>query len=223
MEVKVQAIGEGIHEGAEPHRTRGVFGAELGGVDEELHAQVAVEFFLAFDFGEAAEGVNVVKLDAVEIVLGLRVEQAEDGVGVGFSEDVGNAPGVADDGDVAGVLLPAGEVGGWASVSKESMHAAGMLTHECLCGPVQTMLQHEVERVAGASRLPYHVSPPSPIKVSLRQLMDPSGPGPSSSRPHRSKDPAAQGPIGTKRHRPKASAAQGPISPRPRQLKALSA
>ena len=90
-------------------------GAQVGLVDEEPHAEVAVEFSLAFDLGEATEGVEVVELDAREIVLGLRVEKTEDGVGVGPAVDVRDAPVVAGEGDVARVLLPAGEVVGGVS------------------------------------------------------------------------------------------------------------
>jgi hypothetical protein len=100
VQIEIQAVGEGVHEGAEPCGAGGVLGAELDGVDEELHAQIAVELLLALDFGEAAEGVDVVELDAVEVVLGLGVEEAEDGVGIGLSVDVGDAPRVANDGDV---------------------------------------------------------------------------------------------------------------------------
>ena len=75
------------------------------GVDEELHAKVVIDFGFAFGFGEAAHGVDVVGLDAIEVVFGLGVFHAEDGVGVGFSVDVGDAPVVANDGDVKRLSL----------------------------------------------------------------------------------------------------------------------
>ena len=82
-----------------------VEGLQLRGVDEELLAQVLVDFAFAFGFGEAAQGIEIVGLDAVEVVLGLGVDHAEDGVGVGLAGDVGDAPVVADDGDVGGFAL----------------------------------------------------------------------------------------------------------------------
>ena len=54
--------------------------------------------------------VEVVGLDAVEVVLGLRVDHAEHRVGVGLAVDVRDAPVVADDGDALRLLLPAGDV-----------------------------------------------------------------------------------------------------------------
>ena len=112
VKVEIEAVGKGVHERAEPRGAGGVVGAEFDGVDEELHAQVAVEFFFTFDLGEAAEGVDVVEFDAVEVVFGLGVEQAENGVSVCLAKNVGDAPSVADDGDLARVLLPAGEISG---------------------------------------------------------------------------------------------------------------
>ena len=46
---------------------------------------------------QAADGPDVVALHAGEIVLGLRVDHAEDGVGVGLAVDVRDAEVVADD------------------------------------------------------------------------------------------------------------------------------
>jgi hypothetical protein len=61
----------------------------------------------AFCFREAAHGVDVVGLDAVEVVLGLCVYRAEDGIGIGLAVDVRDAPLVADDGGVPGLSFPA--------------------------------------------------------------------------------------------------------------------
>src|SRR2546429_692959 len=60
--------------------------------------------------GEPAERVQVVRLDAVEVVLGLGVLHPEHRVGVSLPIDVRDAPIVADDGDVARLALPAGDV-----------------------------------------------------------------------------------------------------------------
>jgi hypothetical protein len=114
VEVEIQAIGKCVHELAQPRGAGRVVLLHLRRVDEELHAQVLVDFRLAFGFGEAPHGVDVVRLDAIEVVFGLRVLHAEDRVGVGFSVDVRNAPIVPDDGDSRGLLAPARQFGfGW--------------------------------------------------------------------------------------------------------------
>ena len=110
VEVVVQAAGVGIHQGLQPLRALLILRLHVVRVDEELHAQVPVHLALALGLRQAPHGVQVVRLDAVEIVLGLRVHHAEDGVGIGLSVDVGNAPVVPDDGDVLGLSLPGGDV-----------------------------------------------------------------------------------------------------------------
>ena len=107
VEVEVQAVGEGVHQSLQPGGACCVLLLQLDGIDEELHAQVLIDFGFAFGFGEAAHRVDVVGLDAIEVVLGLGVDHAEDGVGVGLAVDVRDAPVVADDGDVARLSLPA--------------------------------------------------------------------------------------------------------------------
>ena len=77
------------------------------GIDEELHAQVKIDFGFALGLGEAAHCVDVVRFNTIEVVFSLGVLHAEDGVRVGFTVDVGDTPVVADDGDVAGLSLPA--------------------------------------------------------------------------------------------------------------------
>ena len=111
VEVEVQAVGEGVHQGFEPRGAGLVLCLQRCGVDEELHAQVLVDLRFAFSLGEAAHRVDVVGFDAVEVVLGLGVLHAEDGVGVGFAVDVGDAPVVADDGDVGRLSFPAFDLG----------------------------------------------------------------------------------------------------------------
>src|SRR5204862_1085782 len=73
---------------------------------EKFHPQVLPDLRFALGLGEPAHRVEVVRLDAIEIVLGLRVDCAEDRVGVGLPVDVGDAPVVADDRDGARLLLP---------------------------------------------------------------------------------------------------------------------
>ena len=67
---------------------------------------------LAFGFGGAAQSGEVVPLHAVEVVLALGVDHAEDGIGVGMAVDVSDAPIVADDGDASRFRLLAGEIAG---------------------------------------------------------------------------------------------------------------
>src|ERR1700677_989054 len=44
IEVVVEAVGEGVHQGLQPCGAGGVLGLQDGGVDEELHAEVEVYF-----------------------------------------------------------------------------------------------------------------------------------------------------------------------------------
>ena len=111
VEVVIQAVGKRVHELPQPRGAGRVFLLQLHGVDEELHAQVLVDLRLSLGLGQAPHGVDVVGLDPIEVILGLRVLHAEDRAGVGFSVDVRDAPIVADDGDARGLLLPAHGLG----------------------------------------------------------------------------------------------------------------
>ena len=111
VQVVVQGVRPGLHERLEPRRARRVSPLHLGGVDVEAGAQVAVERAFAFGLREAADRGQVVRLDAVEVVLGLRVDDAEYGVRVGAAVHVGNAPVVAGDRHGLRPLLPACKVG----------------------------------------------------------------------------------------------------------------
>jgi hypothetical protein len=106
VEIEIQAVGEGVHEGLQPGGAGLVLCLQRCRLDEELHAEVEVDFGFAFGLGEAAHGIDVVGFDAVEVVFGLGVLHAEDGVGVGFAVDVSDAPVVADDRDVGRLSLP---------------------------------------------------------------------------------------------------------------------
>ena len=106
-QVEVQPVGKGIHELLQPRGTGGVLLLQLHRVDEELHAQILVNERLALRLRQTPHGVEVVGFDAIEIVLGLGVLHSEDRVGVGLAVDMRDAPVVADDGDVPGLLFPA--------------------------------------------------------------------------------------------------------------------
>ena len=106
-EVEIQAVGPRVHEGLQPCRAGGVLLLQLDRVDEKFHPQVLIDFGLTIGFRETSHRIDVVQLDPIEVVFGLGVDHAEDRVGIGFSVDVRDAPIVADDGDVAGFLIPA--------------------------------------------------------------------------------------------------------------------
>ncbi len=97
FQVIVQPGCEGVHELLEPGRALLVLGLQFLGVDEQSGAQFAVQFAVAFGFGQAAQSREVVDLYPVEVVLGLGVHQAKDHVRVSFSVDVGYAPVVPND------------------------------------------------------------------------------------------------------------------------------
>ncbi len=110
IEEEVETVGEGVHEVPQPRRARGVLCAQRIGIDEQLHPQILVNRRLALRFRKTAQRIQVVRLDPVEIVLGLRVLHAEHGVRIGFAVHVRDAPVVADDRDALRLLLPAGDV-----------------------------------------------------------------------------------------------------------------
>jgi len=106
-EVEVEAVGKGIHEFLEPSGAFGIFFFQVCRIDEELLTEILINLGFAFGFGQAAQRVQVIGFDAIEIVLGLGVDHTEYGVGVGFTEDVGDAPSVANDRDGFGLALAA--------------------------------------------------------------------------------------------------------------------
>src|SRR6185437_1940392 len=85
---------------------------------KELHAQILIDLRFAFGLRQPTHGVDVVRLHAIEVVLGLRVLRAEDRIGVGFSVNVRNAPVITDDRDIGRFLLPARDVRGLSSCGK---------------------------------------------------------------------------------------------------------
>ena len=105
-QIVIQPIGEAVHQRLQPHRALGVLRLHVERVDEQLHAQVAPERALAFHFRRAAHRGDVVRLHAIEVVLGLRIHHAKHGIGIRFAIDVGNAVLVAHDRDAVGLFLP---------------------------------------------------------------------------------------------------------------------
>ena len=94
-----------------PRWTHGVLGAHAVRIHEHLHAQVAIDRAAALGFREAAHRVEVVGLDAIEVVFRLRVHQAEHRVRVRAAAHVRDAMVVTRDRDVARLARPACSVG----------------------------------------------------------------------------------------------------------------
>jgi hypothetical protein len=64
MEVVVEPVGEGVHQLAEPRRTRAVLRAERVRVDEQPHAQVLEQRGLTVHLRATAQGAEVVHLES---------------------------------------------------------------------------------------------------------------------------------------------------------------
>src|SRR5204863_6127826 len=96
-----------------------------------------VDARLTLGFRQPPHRVQVVGLDPIEVVLGLRVDQAEHRVSIGLAVDVGDAPIVPEDGDALRLSLPTGDVlragagrrrkGDRGQAHGESRHGAGAL------------------------------------------------------------------------------------------------
>src|SRR2546425_1700405 len=87
------------------------FQAEDGIRDKLVTGVQTCALPISFGLGQPPHRVDVVRLDAIEIVLGLRVNHAEDGISVGLAVDVRNAPVVTDNRDRPRFTLPASELG----------------------------------------------------------------------------------------------------------------
>src|SRR5207302_1163287 len=105
VQIEVQAVRPAVHQRLEPLWAGRVLRLQAIGIDEQLHTQVAIDLSLSLGFGKPAHRVDVVRLDAIEVVLGLRVHEAENGVGVTLAVNVRDAPGVASDRDVPRLAL----------------------------------------------------------------------------------------------------------------------
>ena len=77
-----------------------------GRVDEELHPQVLINFPFTLSLCQTPQGVQVVGFHAVEIILRLGIDGAEDSIRISLAVDVRDAPVVADDGDVRCLIRP---------------------------------------------------------------------------------------------------------------------
>jgi len=111
----VETVGPRIHQVFQPRRGAAVHRFQLHLVDEQTLAQVRPQRGFSFRLRQPAERREVVRLDAIEIVFGLRIGHAEHGIRVALAVHVRDAPVVADDRHRGGLLLPAHRVGGFRS------------------------------------------------------------------------------------------------------------
>src|ERR1700722_18806291 len=107
LKIEIQSIRPGDHEPLKPGRTVRISRLQVLRSDEELHAQILIERFFAFGLGQATQSIDVVALDPIEIILGLRVHHSEDRVAITLAVNVRNSPIVADDGRVLSLEPPA--------------------------------------------------------------------------------------------------------------------
>ena len=114
-QVEINAVGPGVHELAQPFRAGRVVALQDFGIDEEALAEILPESGFAFSFRGTAERGQVVHLHAVEVVLALRVDHAEDRIGIGLAVNVGDSPIVANDGDAGAFGFQVGEIVGGLS------------------------------------------------------------------------------------------------------------
>src|ERR1700752_4612064 len=99
VEVEVQPVSEGVHQGLEPRWAGIVLGLQDFGIDEQLHPKIKINLRLALSLGETAHGIDVVCFYAVEVVFCLSVLRPKNSIGVGFAVYVSDTPVVADDRD----------------------------------------------------------------------------------------------------------------------------
>src|SRR6185312_4986807 len=107
-----------VHQLLEPFGTRRIQRLQRIRVDEKLHAKILIDRRLAFRFSETSHRIQVIRLDAIEIVLRLRVDHPEDSIRVGLPTHVCDPPVVSGDRDALRLLLPACDVLGVLSVGE---------------------------------------------------------------------------------------------------------
>jgi hypothetical protein len=95
-----------VHQRLQPAGTLRIHRFSSDRVDKQLHPQVLPDRRFTLGLGEAAHRIEVVGLDAVEVVLGLRIGHAEHRIGIGLAVHMGDAPVVARDGDGLSFALP---------------------------------------------------------------------------------------------------------------------
>ncbi len=91
---------------AQPLRAGRVVFLQVLGIDEHLHAQILIDLVFAFCLGQPPHGVQVVGLDPVEVVFGLRVDHAKHGIRIGLAINMRDAPVIAHNLDVGRLRGP---------------------------------------------------------------------------------------------------------------------
>ncbi len=147
-QVVVQPVRPRVHQALEPRWSRIVLASDIVGRNKQLHAQIAPDLIFALGLGEATHSIQKVHLDAIEVILGLCVDHAEDGVGVGRAMDVGNALVVSNDRNVGGSGLQARKFridGGAASAQDQQQAGCQRGEEELLhCGILQESVRQQV-------------------------------------------------------------------------------
>ena len=110
VQVEVEPVRPRGHQRLEPRRAGRELRTDRVGVDEEPLPQVAPDRVLPLGLGESSHRVEVVHLDPIEVVLGLRIDHPEHRVGVGGARDVRDPPVVAGDRHCGGARLPPGDL-----------------------------------------------------------------------------------------------------------------
>lgn len=134
LEIVIQAGGEGVAQRAKARRAAlvillGTFLAFVG-----AHQEIARDSTQPVDFGRSPDDPNEIRFQLPEIVLGLRVHQAEDHTGVRLRIDMGNTIMIAIDrhrpGQVAGrVAVPAENAGARDSMAANRKRVTGQFDH----------------------------------------------------------------------------------------------
>src|ERR1700739_70964 len=110
-EVEVDSVRPCIHQAFEPCGACSVVAPEICRIDKQAMAEILPDGALALCLGGASEGGEVIRLDAGEVILTLRVDHSEDCIGVAFAMHMRNTPVVAHDGDARRLGLPSDLVG----------------------------------------------------------------------------------------------------------------
>ncbi len=100
----IQSVRPSHHQRLEPRRALAKSLPQAARIDEQTLSKIAEYGCLAFGLRQHPQADEVVPLDAGEVVLGLRIDGTEHRVRVGFAIDMRDAPVVADDADVLGML-----------------------------------------------------------------------------------------------------------------------
>src|SRR6185369_17119797 len=106
IEVVIKSVSECNHELLQPRWTAVVFPLQVRGIDKYLHSQILVHLGLTLGLSEPTHRVDVIRFDAIEVVLRLGVFRSEHSIGIGLTVNVRDTPVIANDVYIAGLALP---------------------------------------------------------------------------------------------------------------------